>query len=254
MKNIMKADISSLTITPSLQKGFVYCAHNILNEKVYIGYTTTTLKNRIKAHYYCSRSQNKSNNYFKNALSKYKKEDFKWYVLYESKELAKLIEQEKYFVQLLESNNRKYGYNLTTGGEIPNFNEEVCKKISNKAKQRNLNGKNNPFFGKHHSEEQRTLWSETRKGKVNNPDFKNHSQETKNILSQKAIDKWKALNDEEKQLFRDKHSKSIICLNNGMKFKSLIEASITLNINKASISHQLTNRAKTAGGFQFKYL
>jgi hypothetical protein len=37
-------------------------------------------------------------------------------------------------------------------------------------------------------------------------------------------------------------------------FKSIVEASKTLNIGKSNIRGVLTNSRKTAGGFIFKYL
>lgn len=143
-------------------KNCVYCAYNILNNKIYIGYTQTTLDQRIRSHYHMAKWKNRSNNFFKNALARYNKNDFHWYILYENKEINELKEKEKYFIKLFKSNNRTFGYNLTDGGEQCHFNKEVITKISEKAKERNITKERNPFFKKHHSKRQRNIWSKSR--------------------------------------------------------------------------------------------
>ena len=161
--------------------------------------------------------------------------------------------KESYFIDLLQSNKREFGYNLTSGGEQSYFNEEVCKKISIKAKERNLSGKNNPFFGKTHSKEQKELWSSIRKGIVNNPNFKNHSEETKQYLS--LITKKLCENPDyiEKISKSKKNNKPIQCIETDIIFHSIGDAARNLNINKGSIKNQLKGRSKTAGGLTFKF-
>lgn len=54
--------------------GFIYCAKNLINNKIYIGQTTTSLKRRISGHYHSANTNDKL--YFHKALRKYNKEDF----------------------------------------------------------------------------------------------------------------------------------------------------------------------------------
>lgn len=210
-------------------KGVIYCAYNNINEKVYIGYTNTTLYRRKIAHYYKSK-HNDSNNYFHCALNKYKKTDFTWFVLYQNNNTDSLKSKEKYFISFFKSNNRNFGYNLSSGGEQCYFNTEVRKKLSEKAKSRNLGGKNNPFYGKKHSEETRKHWSNIRKGKIPQNGFVKHSEETKKILSD-SRKKWSSIESNRQKLsLYNQHRIPIMEIKSGKKFNSLKEASLYLNI------------------------
>jgi len=240
-------EIKKIEINPILEKGFVYCAFNIIKNKIYIGYTQTKLKNRIKTHYSTAKNRNDSKNYFHNALNFYEKEDFQWFIIFESNSLEDLKNKEKFFISFFKSNKKKNGYNLTTGGEQCNFNDEVKEKISKKAKERNLSGSNNPFFNKTHSEETKKHLSEIRKGIVNNPNFKNHSKETKKRLSEIRKEYFKNPKNKEKLSRSKKNNKNIRCIETNIVFYSIAEAARQLKINVGSIKNQLYGRSKTAG-------
>ena len=47
-------------------------------------------------------------------------------------------------------------------------------------------------------------------------------------------------------------NKKIYCVELNKKFNSIKEASISLKINRGSISHAINERAKTAGGYRWK--
>lgn len=233
------------------EKGLVYYCYNRLTRKIYVGYTLTTLGRRIISHYHASR-HNKSNNYFKNCLAKYPKDVFEWGVLYCSHSLEELKEREQYFIYLFKSNNREKGYNLTSGGEQCYFNEEVKLKISKKAKERNLNGENNPFYNKKHTNETKKYLSNVRKGKCNNIGYK-HSKETKEYLSKNKLEYYKNKDNVEKNRKAQK-SKPIRCLNNGVIYYSTGEAASLLNINKSGIKSQLKKKLKKYKGYEFEYI
>jgi group I intron endonuclease len=245
-------EIKKIKIEPTLKKGFVYCAFNKVNEKIYIGYTTQTLKKRIAGHYCGAKNNNVANNYFKNALLKYSKDTFEWFILWESDDLQILLEKEKYFVSLLKSNVKSIGYNLTSAGDSGVYNDEVRKKISDKAIERNLKGSRNPFYGKNHSQETKDEWSKVRKGICYNPGYK-HSDEVKKRLSEIRIQLCK---DEEHILKMQncQVSKRIICVETGIEYKSIKEASRQTGIKSGSISANVNGRTKTCNGFLFKLI
>lgn len=232
------------------ESSVVYCCKNIVNNKTYIGYTQTSLYRRKISHYASSR-KNTSNNYFKSALSKYKESDFLWFVLFRSNSLDELKEREKFFIKLFKSNNRLFGYNLSSGGEQCFFNEEVRNKISKKAKSRGLDGEQNPFYGKHHSSEQRKKWSESRKGVIFNPGYK-HTEEIKKRLSEIRKEICKNQNVIYNMSIAQK-SKPIKCINTGISFRSIGEAARNLKLNKGTIQAHLKGRLKSAKGYVFIY-
>lgn len=151
--------------------GLIYIATNKINGKSYIGQTTRSISRRRSQHY---KDAKRGNNYFHNALNKYKKEDFKWNVLYKDIPIEKLNVAE---VCAIYIHNTYYeGYNSTTGGENGKIISEETKKKISKANSGKKSGKNNAMFGKKHSKETRKKISESNLGRK-------VSEETKKKLS-----------------------------------------------------------------------
>jgi group I intron endonuclease len=109
----------------------VYKATNKINGKVYIGYTSKSLSERMYAHNRkANNSKEKSfNQAFKLALRKYGVDNFLWEELItcDTKDEACQLE-----VDMIKKHNciTPNGYNMTFGGEGGTPNEEVKKKIS----------------------------------------------------------------------------------------------------------------------------
>ena len=95
----------------------IYIVINKINKKVYVGQTINSLPNRKKSHYYEMRT-NRDNNHFHNALRKYGKNQFNWFILKKCENLEELDVWEKFYIKVLNSQNKKYGHNLTDGGKI----------------------------------------------------------------------------------------------------------------------------------------
>lgn len=123
----------------------IYKCTNLINNKVYIGLTIRTLNHRKSRHLYDAKHR-KYNSYFHSAIRKYGESNFKWETIHTAKTKNELISLEIKEISKHRSSEAKFGYNLTLGGE-------------------SHPGKTNPFYGKHHSEEQKAKWSNQRKGK-----------------------------------------------------------------------------------------
>lgn len=140
----------------------VYIHINKLNNKKYIGITCqNNINNRWKngnGYKRCPR--------FYNAIQKYGWDNFYHLILAEdlNKEEAEKIEI--YLIDLLKTNNSKYGYNLQKGGGVSNVSELT------RYKHRLL------CLGKKHSEETKLKMSISHIGKQKCKGYK-HSQETK---------------------------------------------------------------------------
>ncbi len=232
-------------------KNCVYCAYNKLTSKVYVGYTKTSLYRRKVSHYYNAKHK-PDNNYFHNSLHLSNKNDIDWYILYQDSNLKNLTDKEVYFIKLFQSNDKNFGYNLTTGGDSPTFSRETRDKISKKAKARNLNGKNNPFYGKTHSKETREHLSRVRTGICNNRGYK-HSLEMRKKISDRRHELCK--NPKHIEIMQNaQKSKPIHCITNNAVYKSIAEAARQLNILKGGIKDQLHGRRKTYKGLQFEFI
>lgn len=148
-----------------------------------------------------------------------------------------------------------------------------------------IKGDKNPFYGKHHSDKTKNKLSEINKGKgsikVINIDtgeiFNSLKDATKkyNISSPTAIsdcckgkyksvygykwmflEDWNNLTNEEKVNKRKEKigkQRSVINLDTGEIFHSILEASNKYNINKDSISNNCRGKSKTAGGYRWSY-
>lgn len=105
--------------------------HTSPSNKSYIGITSKQMFDRSGSkgvHY-------KKNIYFYNAIKKYGWDNFTHEVLCEGLTREEASKKEQYYINLYDTNNPKFGYNHTSGGEVGfSFSDEVKKKLSDKTK------------------------------------------------------------------------------------------------------------------------
>lgn len=109
--------------------GIIYKITNIINGKVYIGQTIQ--EGGFDARYKGDLKENTHNEHLKRSIFKYGIENFKINKIYDiafSKE--ELDIKECLWISIYHSNNKKFGYNKTSGGSQPKFNIEIKNKIS----------------------------------------------------------------------------------------------------------------------------
>ena len=141
-----------------MEKYSIYTHINKINGLQYIGMTCQNPNTRWKNGY-----GYKSNSYFWNAICKYGWDNFDHIILYDnlSKELADIIEYE--LIKKHNTTNREVGYNLMNGGNSNRHTDHTRKKI--KENHYDVNGKNNPFYGKTHTEDTIKKIKNTLKGR-----------------------------------------------------------------------------------------
>ena len=108
---------------------FIYMHKNKQNGKIYIG-QTKSLKDRWKASAYenCTR--------FYNAIKCYGWDNFQHIVLQEGLTLEEANQKQTYYIQLYNTINQNFGYNLSKGGDNKQFlSQETFQKLSNKSLQ-----------------------------------------------------------------------------------------------------------------------
>lgn len=94
----------------------IYKITNVVNNKVYIGLTTTPLKKRWYAHI---RESKKSEKHLYAAMRKYGLNNFKIEVINDAaKDIQELGRLERKYIKLYNSTDPNYGYNITYGGEV----------------------------------------------------------------------------------------------------------------------------------------
>ena len=194
------------------------------NSKVYIGMTSRKLKSRKLEHESISRSD--KGNYFHNALKKYK--NVKWEVIYQSKDFDHIKEMETKFIKLYKSNIRKFGYNLTLGGEgilgLKHKKETILKLIAAGKKAQKLH--NNYKYLEMYYDANPEARSKAQKEWYLRPENKDFAKKRRKQSIKKYGNK---AGKPKKQITLEKDGKEY-------NFKSLSSASKELNVSIAALS------------------
>lgn len=129
----------------------------------------------------------------------------------ESKEILNQLEEE--YIRLYNTTDRRFGYNISTGGAGSKGVHWGSPKQIESARSRDISGKNNPHYGKHHSEETKKLLSEQRKGKKASFETIKKSSKPVNQYSMdgKFIKTWIGAAQVEKELGIFKSAISAVC-------------------------------------------
>lgn len=137
----------------------IYKTTNLINGKIYIG---KDVKN--KPSYYGS------GKILLLSIKKYGKKNFKKEIIDTATDFNELSKKEIFWVSHYSSTDRSIGYNICLGGEggdtISNNPFYVKKKFTKKHKENisknhaNVSGKNNPMFGKTHTQDVREFLRE----------------------------------------------------------------------------------------------
>ena len=223
----------------------VYMHVNKENGKRYIGITGQNVSRRWRT----DGSGYKKNPYFWHAIQKYGWDSFEHIIVKTGITKKEACEMEIALIALYKSNDLVHGYNISDGGEYNRMPEATRKRLSAERKGKNLGkdnpnygnhkiaGKNNPNYGKHHDEETRRKMSLNRKGKG----LRSFSEEHRRKISENhagGADK-----------------KSVICVETGVVYESINDASRKTGINKKMISGCCRNvpHFNTAKGYHWQF-
>lgn len=125
---------------------------------------------------------------------------------------------EELLISKLHTQDREFGYNITSGGDVPiTYCDEVKQKISNA-----VSGEHHPCYGKHLSEETKQRISQSEKG-----------AKKPTIALHKSI--------------------PIVCAETGIVYPSAKIAAQRTSIQRTGIVAALKGRRQTAGGYHWNY-
>jgi group I intron endonuclease len=238
--------------------------------KIYIGITMNEPNKRWrngKGYSY--------NVHFMNAINKYGWNNFIHEVMFTniSKSFAKKMEQK--LIELYNSNNPQYGYNLTIGGDtnIPLVGEkngmygrthtqEIKDRLKKQALERYKDKTNHPMYGTHRTEETKQKLSKAHKGKCageknyfygkdmsgeNHPMFgKSLTEEHRKKISEARMGKYRGENNP--------NSIPIRCVETGECFECATEVKRKYGYDNSHISKCCKGLMKAAYGYHWEYL
>lgn len=167
------------------ERGFwIYKITCLINGKIYIGQTTTSILNRFTGHFTdCKRRNNDKKNRFYNALLLYGKKNFKVELVLKGYCIDELNFLEEHYINYYNSTNRNIGYNTFKGGKNAKHTIETKQKIRESKKYLTPEQKENirnGQLGRFTSEETKKLQSEVKMGKCY------LTEESKLVLSTKC--------------------------------------------------------------------
>ncbi len=225
----------------------IYCITCKINQKMYVGKTISGIKKRWNRHCSDARLQ-RNNSFLGKAIRKHGESTFHISILEQCKTHDQLLQQEKYWIQHLDTYN--LGYNLTEGGVGPFGHKQS--KATKKKKSEKLRGRQ---FSKSHKQN----ISRAKIGKPNGKKGFKHTEETKEKIKQKRLTNpcslimLKALRRNAK-----KRMKSVAQINSSGEvintFSSICAAAETLQIHATSISKCCKGKMKQTGNFCWKYV
>ena len=117
--------------------GLIYCAQNMVNGKRYVGKTMRGLEKRVKEHNQDATKNDRQHIYLYRAFHKYGFTNFSWTILCYCSDNQGLVIAEQYWIRILQTSNKQYGYNLTIGGDgTPGWKHSVKVKCQISAAQK----------------------------------------------------------------------------------------------------------------------
>lgn len=221
----------------------VYCIENINTNKKYIG-QSIDVNERWRKHVSELNNNSHHNDYLQKAWNKYGEDSFIFYVL-EYCDIEYLDEKEIYYIEIYNTINRDYGYNLKSGGQFTNiYTDELKQKISKSVKESYNNSK---------LREARKLsalnqWADPDikakiSGENNGMYGKHHTQETVKKLSEIG-----------KRPKVSKNIRPVMCVELNKEFKNASVAGKELNISSSNILNTCYGKRQTCGGYHWKFI
>lgn len=204
----------------------IYCITNKMNNKKYVGQTVNSLEVRYAEH-----CRDKARTVGK-AIKKYGRENFSVEQLDVATNIAELNEKEIYWIAHIGT-LAPNGYNLCYGGGntkgYKHRMESRERMGATKKRTKVVQGKNNPFYGKRHTDETRKKMSEK-------------WQSGERVMTEEHKDKMR----------KAQHTRGVRNKTTGEEFTSVKLAAEKYNLKDTHISRVCKGKRKRTGGYEWE--
>lgn len=157
----------------------VYCHTNKINGKKYVGITSQKPEKRWR------NGEGYRGQVFYNAILKHGWEEFNHEILFTGLNEHQAEEKEIELIKKWKTNDSRYGYNVSSGGESGN-NGAACSDIRRKKMSERMKGDKNPMFGKKGGMNGKKLTPEQKLKISNGNKGKKRSEETLKAMGLRA--------------------------------------------------------------------
>lgn len=222
----------------------IYKATNQINNKVYIGQTSTSLEQRKKQHIYNATHKIKKS-YFYSALQSYGVDNFNWEILEDNLNIENLNERECYWINYYQSNNPDFGYNMTSGGDNADNLDKWRQKNSEQMHIEAKKGweKMRQYLLAHPEiDEQRKIKAKQKAQEYAAKHLIEIKQRSYNVYLQ-----HKEQQEETLRKSREARMKAVQCIETQIIYPSLQEAGRQTNISPSNIKYCCDGKRKSAG-------
>jgi hypothetical protein len=149
----------------------IYIIKNTINNKVYVG-SSQDIKRRFYLHKHYLNKKQHANIHLQTAWDLYGGDNFTFEILELISDKNLLADKEVYYINYYSSINREKGYNICQDTTAPMRSRTHSSESIEKMKKAKI-GKNNSFYGKHHSIETKEKISIAKKGVRLSEEIKN---------------------------------------------------------------------------------
>lgn len=220
---------------------YIVYLHKTPNNKYYIGITS---KKNPKERWRNGNGYS-CNKYFEKAIEKYGWNNIEHIILYQNLTEKEAKEKEIELIAKYRANNNLYGYNLSSGGESSKGYKHTKEQI-----ERQKRNRKRPVY----TEETRRKMSESSKKAWERPGYRQMmSEKHKGITSP---NKGKKLTEEHKDKIKlTRKVKWVKCLENGVIYRGVRDASEKLGIDRRSVMRVLKREYgfRSVKGYHFEY-
>ena len=211
-----------------MNKMIIYKATNKMNGKIYIGKTTTSLKQRMSEH---KRRSKSSKTGFHSAIQKYGFNNFDFEIIFECDDIKILNQKEIELISLYDT--IKNGYNRSVGGDgVGSGKNHPLYGVKREKFSKSISGVNHPNYGN--------------KGKLSPRYNQKHTEETKEKISQslKGVFGGKNHPSFDNTEYEFEHSEY------GKRICTKYELRKQFNLDSKCVAHICTGKRKTHKGWK----
>lgn len=244
-----------------MENNYKVYIHIFPNSKVYIGITGQKLTKRWN-----NGNGYKSNSYMTNAIKKYGWENIEHKVLYENLTKKEAEQKEIELIKQYKSNIKKYGYNILEGGNASGgLTKDGIQKMAKAQKELWKNKEYRKHMVEIHTGKKASEETKKKMSKSNSRYWLGKKLPKEVVIKMKeklkGKEPWnkgtKGIMKANKTSFKkgEIHSvtKKVMCIETGIIYNTINEASRKLNINATCIINVCKGKQNTAGGYHWKY-